>query len=131
MGKFYLNKVILVGDVCTDVNYSVTREGTSKAYFTLAVARDYDKNVKDFIPITAFNHIAEFATDHLLKGASVCIEGSIRLYTVSSPKGTKYYTNVLADTIDIVTRKMPPKEQTGQQLPIDPLFGNDDDDLPF
>ena len=128
MGKFYLNKVMLAGDVCTDVTYSVTQNGQSKAQFTLAVARDYDKNVKDFVFVNAFNHIAEFATDNLIKGASVFVEGSIRIRAVPNPQGTKYYTSVLADAIDIINRpNTPPVNQMPtEQPPID-----DDDDLPF
>lgn len=70
-----LNKVLLVGLVCREVEFRKTSGGKSVCGFGLAV-----KSLNDscyFANITAWEKTADFCRDHLRKGSLVLVEGCL------------------------------------------------------
>lgn len=83
-----MNKVFLMGRLTKDVEMRYTQTGKNVATFVLAVNRQVGKDAPadapkaDFIPIVAWNKIADVAGNYLSKGRQVLIEG---IYTVRRP----------------------------------------------
>jgi len=76
-----MNKVILMGRLTKDpeVRY-INNNNTAVCNFTLAVDRKFQKET-DFIPIVAWNKLAEFCSKYFTKGMRVAIVGSIQTRT--------------------------------------------------
>lgn len=87
-----MNKVILMGRLTKDpeVRY-INNNNTAVCNFTLAVDRKFQKET-DFIPIVAWNKLAEFCGKYFTKGMRVAIVGSIQTRTWDDKKGNKHYT---------------------------------------
>lgn len=98
-----MNKVILMGRLCRDVDtrYTQGEKPLAVARYTLAVDRvvkQGDEKKADFISCIAFGKNGEFAEKYLKKGTKILIEG--RIQTGSYEKdGQKVYTT------DIVIEK--------------------------
>lgn len=93
-----MNKVILMGRLTKDpeVRY-INNNNTAVCNFTLAVGRKFQKET-DFIPIVAWNKLAEFCGKYFTKGMRVAIVGSIQTRIWDDNKGNKHYaTEVLAN----------------------------------
>ena len=86
-----MNKVILMGRLTKDpeVRY-INNNNTAVCNFTLAVGRKFQKET-DFIPIVAWNKLAEFCGKYFTKGMRVAIVGSIQTRTWDDKKGNKHY----------------------------------------
>lgn len=125
-----MNKVILSGNISTDINFKTTNNGAPVARFNLAVNR---KEETDFIPITVWNQTAENVNEYCEKGSKLLVEGrlQIRDYEVDGQK--KYSTEVVADRVEFMSSKKNPYKdmsiktefEIGKQLEIT------DDDMPF
>ena len=68
-----LNKVVLQGRICKDIELKVTPNGTEVVSFTLAVERNYCKQGEerkaDFINCVAFKNTAKFLNSYFGKGS--------------------------------------------------------------
>lgn len=71
-----LNKVLLMGNACKDIELRYTGNGTAVAEFSIAVNEKYgDKETTVFINVTVWKKQAENCQKYLQKGSSVLIEG--------------------------------------------------------
>lgn len=84
-----LNKAILMGRLTADPNLSQTPNGINVATFNLAVARNYNKDITDFINIVAWRQTAEFVSKYFKKGQLVVVEGSIQTRSYEDKQGNK------------------------------------------
>lgn len=82
------NKVILIGNLCRDVQVKYTPGGTAVAELGLAVNRTwFDKAANQkkeevtFVDVTLWGRTAEVAGEYLVKGRSCMIEGRLSLDT--------------------------------------------------
>jgi single-strand DNA-binding protein len=104
-----MNKVILIGRLCNDVDVRYTDKGTAVASYRLAVDRPNKKDGKseaDFISCVAFGKTAEFAKNYLGKGLKVAIEGSVRTRNYDDKDGKKVYvTEVIAEEVHFADSK--------------------------
>lgn len=77
-----LNKVILMGRICKDLELKYTPNNTPVCAFSLAVDRDRkDANgnkVTDFLDCVAWNKTAEFMHSYMGKGQLIAIVGAIQ-----------------------------------------------------
>lgn len=77
-----LNKVILMGRICKDLELKYTPNNTPVCAFSLAVDRDRkDANgnkVTDFLDCVAWNKTAEFMRSYMCKGQLIAIVGAIQ-----------------------------------------------------
>lgn len=87
-----LNRVILIGRVVGPPELRYTTNGKAVASFRIAVdrrGRKDQENNADFIPIVAWERLAEICNEFLAKGKLVAIEGRLQTRTYETPDGQK------------------------------------------
>lgn len=87
-----LNRVILIGRVVAQPDLRYTQNGKAVANFRLAVdrrGRGDGENNADFIPIVAWERLAEICGEFLAKGKLVAIEGRLHTRTYETKDGQK------------------------------------------
>lgn len=87
-----MNKVILLGRLTKDVNYSELDSGVKVANYTLAVPIKGKKDQSDFISVTAFNEAAVFADKYFKKGKRVLVEAHLKANNYTNKEGVKVFT---------------------------------------
>ena len=104
-----MNKVILIGRLVKDPEIRYTQSGKGVASFVLAVDRRFSKEgqqTADFIPIVAWNKLAEICGDNLVKGRRISVEGRMQVRNYDAQDGTKrYVTEVIADEVEFLDSK--------------------------
>ena len=104
-----MNKVILIGRLVKDPEIRYTQSGKGVASFVLAVDRRFSKEgqqTADFIPIVAWNKLAEIVGDNLTKGRRISVEGRMQVRNYDAQDGTKrYVTEVIADEVEFLDSK--------------------------
>lgn len=104
-----MNKVILIGRLCNDVEVRHTDSGKAVASYRLAVDRQFKKEGQpeaDFINCVAFGKSGEFAGRYLSKGVKIAIDGSIRTRTYDDKDGKKVYvTEIVVDRHEFCEKK--------------------------
>ncbi len=149
-----INKVILVGRICTDLELRQTPSGASVCSFMVACNRPYTpkdggERQADFIPVVAWRTQADFVSKYFAKGNAIGIEGSLQSRSYQDKEGNKRTSyDVNAERITFVESKSSaqaapsqPKPNNYNPAPAQPsTFANgsmedfatiDDDDLPF
>lgn len=99
-----LNKCVLIGRLCADVELRYTQGGIAVANFTLAVDRGFKsqdgEKQTDFIPIVVWRTQAENCAKYLAKGRLVAVAGRIETGSYEAQDGSRRYTtDVVADEI--------------------------------
>ena len=80
-----MTKVILAGRLARDPEMRYTTSGKAVASFSLAVNRRFGRNAgdqqqtADFIPIIAWEKLAEICGNNLIKGSQVLVEGRMQV----------------------------------------------------
>jgi single-strand DNA-binding protein len=96
-----MNKVILIGRLCNDVELRRTNSGKAVASYRIAVDRQFKQEGQpeaDFLNCVAFGSNGEFAEKHLAKGTKIAIEGKIQTRTYDDKDGKKVYvTEIIVD----------------------------------
>lgn len=108
-----MNKVMLIGRMCSDPELRQTQSGVASCLFTVAVNRKFaDKNTgerqADFIRCQAWRQTAEFVSRYFNKGKLIALEGSLRTgsYTDKNHSDvTHYTTDVYVDNVEFVGGK--------------------------
>lgn len=135
-----MNKTILIGRICKDIELKATTSGKSVVTFTLAVNRDYknaDGNYDaDFINCVAFGQQAETIGKYVNKGDKFGVIGKLNTRTYDKKDGSKVYvTEVMVDSFEFLeSRKDKPAEISGYSTANTDDFADismPDDDLPF
>ena len=142
-----MNKIIITGNLCKDIDLMYTPSNIAVVQNTVAVRNDY-KNVNgehdsEFINIVVWRQSAEFLSKYAAKGSMVLVEGRLTNRSYDKQDGTKgYITEVVAEKIELLNS--PAKSGNNEQKPDEKIveqndpfkdFGNEvqlsDDDLPF
>ena len=105
-----MNKIILVGNVCNEIEIRYTSNNTPVASFTIAVNRNHTKEdgnkEADFINIVAWNKKAELIHQYLKKGDRVGIGGRLQARKYQNERGeNRYVTEVVADEVEFLNSK--------------------------
>lgn len=126
-----MNKFIVSGNITKEVDIQFSKQGKAYAKFTVAVKRPFKKDETDFFNVTAFGKTAENVGNFLSKGSKVLVEGQVNI----DNKDGKYYTNVLADSVEFLDSKKKEESTRYTADPSDPFQNStpipNDDDLPF
>ena len=138
-----INKVVLVDRLAKDVEVRKTQSNLSVVTFTVAVNRKY-KNANgdydaDFINCVAWRQSADFLGQYALKGDIVAVEGSMQVRSFDSDKGKMYITEVVAESVQLITERKEKKEEKKEDIVIpvtrevntDHVIDPKDLDLPF
>ena len=132
-----MNKVILIGRLCSDPEVSITNGGLTIARYRLAVNRERRKDGEqdaDFLNIVVFGKGAEFAQNFLHKGMKIAVEGHIQTGSYEKDGVKRYTTDIIAERQEFVESK------SAGNAPVltSPSTGFEegfqqvtDDDLPF
>ena len=108
------NKVILIGNMCSDPELKQSQSGVSVCSFSIAVNRKYNKegnNEVDFITVVAWRTHAEFIARYFKKGKPILVCGQLQTRTWTDKQGNKRYaTEVVADEVSFVGNNESPTE---------------------
>ena len=150
-----MNKVILSGNICKDIEIKYTQNNVAVVQNTIAVKNNYKNANGDydsqFINFVAWKQTAEFLNNYASKGSKILIEGNIRNRSYEKQDGTKaYITEVIVEKVELnssnnnrqVEAKPVPEERTkdlrddifkefGEQIEMENKYGIDENDLPF
>lgn len=138
-----MNKVIISGRLARDPEMRYTTSGKAIASFNLAVNRRRsanDQQTADFIPIVAWEKLAEICGNNLVKGSQILVEGRMQVRSYEGQDGTKrYVTEVVANEIEFMGSKQQRESSGGSFTPVESapptgVFGGmtvNDDDIPF
>lgn len=139
-----MNKVVLIGNLASDLESRTTSSGIAHCTFRLAVQRKFANangvREADFLPVVCWRQTAELCKKYLLKGSKVAIEGSIQTRSYDAQDGTKrYVTEIIAESVEFLTRReesSAPASANNVVKQAQETFGEgfvevDDDALPF
>lgn len=124
-----MNKFIGVGRLCQDVEVRYTQSGKCVSNFTIAINRPKTQDGKqeaDFIPVVAWNKLAETCGNYIGKGSKVLVEGRVQVRSYEANDGTKKrVTEVIAESVEFLDSKKNSDLLSG--------FGKDviDEEVPF
>jgi len=139
-----INNVVLVGRLTRDPELRKTQSGVSVVNFTLAVNRTFTdqsgERQADFINCVVWRNQADNLARYMRQGSLIGVEGRIQTSSFESEQGTRYVTEVLANSIQFLESKSQTQQQPQQQSQSS--NNNDDyydvsqdiitdDDLPF
>jgi single-strand DNA-binding protein len=98
-----LNRIVLIGRLCTDPELKYTASGIAVATFRIAVDRRPNaqgEKETDFISIVAWRQSAEFASSYLTKGRLISVDGRLQTRSWVAQDGTRRYSfEVVADDL--------------------------------
>jgi single-strand DNA-binding protein len=103
-----MNQVVLVGRLAQDPEVRYTKTGKAVASFTVAVNRNSfstqrdpnEKDPADFIPIVAWDKLAEMCGNNLAKGTRVLVQGRLQVRSYETQDGQKRrVSEVVADLV--------------------------------
>lgn len=105
-----MNKVMLIGRLTRDPELKYTSTGRAVSTFILAVDRDFTnqqgEREADFIPIVAWNKLAETIAHNLSKGRLIAVEGRLQVRNYEDKDGVRrYVTEVIADKMQFLDKK--------------------------
>lgn len=94
-----INKVILMGRLTADPEFSQTTSGISSCRFSVAVDRSYKsangEKQTDFIRCQSWRQTAEFVSRYFSKGKMIVIEGSLQNNNYTDANSVKHYSFVV------------------------------------
>ena len=147
-----MNKIILSGNICKDVELKYTTNNIAVLMNTIAVRNDYKnkegKYDSQFINFVAYRNNAEYLSKYTSKGSKILLEGKWNNRNYKKQDGSTAYVNeVLVERIELLTAVKAAENNQNtainlqqsaiNQQEIDP-FENfatevtiDDSDLPF
>lgn len=135
-----INKAILVGNTGKDPEIRTTTAGKKVATFSLATtekrkdASGQLQSVTSWHNIVAWSPLAEVAESYVKKGQLLYIDGRINYRTYESGGVTKYITEIIANTMQMLGAKktediaVRPEPQASAKSEAQ---SQPDDDLPF
>lgn len=146
-----MNKAILIGNICTDIQLRYTQSNMSVATFSLALNRPKKQDgtqEADFPNIVVWGKQAENINKYLKKGSKLALEGRIQTRTYDAQDGSKrYITEVIAENVQFLdskkegqatgnnvsttTTQPDPYREMGKQVSMDDYPTIDENDLPF
>ena len=103
-----MNKVILIGRLCADVELRRTNSGKAVASYRLAVDRQFKTEGQpeaDFLNCVAWGNNGEFAGKYLHKGMKIAIEGRIQTRTYDKDGAKVYVTEIIVDHHEFCEKK--------------------------
>jgi single-strand DNA-binding protein len=100
-----VNKVILVGRLTRDPEVRTTNSGKFVTTFTLAVNRFGQNDTADFVPIVAWDKLAEICGNSVTKGQRVLVDGRLQIRAYEKDGQKRWMTEVIAQSIEFLERK--------------------------
>jgi single-strand DNA-binding protein len=114
-----LNRVQLIGRLGKDPESRFTPNGKQVSHFSLAVRNRWKlatgeaKESTEWVNIEAWGRLGEICQQYLHKGSLVYLEGRLKTDKYEDKGETKYYTKVVALSMQMLDRK-PEDEPVGE-----------------
>lgn len=129
-----MNKCVITGRLCRDIELNTLPSGSIKAKFTVAVDRRKADGGADFIICSAWGKTAELMNQYTHKGDKVGIIGRISTGEYTGKDGIKRFsTEIIAEDVEFLQGK-----RVDGQAPTQPkanewqdVSASDDDELPW
>lgn len=114
-----MNKVIFMGRLVADPEFSQTQSGKSVCKFRIAVDRAFQKDSQekqsDFFHLVSFGKTAELVSKYFVKGKPIIVEGRIQNNNYTDKDGAQHYQDqIIADNVSF-TLNDPTRTQQPQQ----------------
>lgn len=130
-----MNLVIIVGRLTRDPETRYTQTGKAVTNITVAVDDGFGENKKTiFVPVVAWDKLAEVVANNLQKGRRVLVEGRLQISNYEKDGQKHIKTDVVAQNVEFLDSK----QQSGQTTtpPESPMdgFGQQvfsEQDIPF
>ncbi len=112
-----LNRVQLMGHLGKDPEGKFTPTGKRVAHFSVAISNRWKskegeaKEYTEWVNIEAWGRLGEVCQEYLKKGSLVFVEGRLKTDKYEDKGETKYYTKVVALSMQMLDRK-PNEEPT-------------------
>lgn len=93
-----LNRAIMMGRLCADLELKHTQTQVAVCSFRIAVDRDYSKNGEketDFFDVVAWRATAEFICKYFTKGRMIVVDGRMQTRSWTDKEGNKRVTTEL------------------------------------
>lgn len=143
-----LNKCMFIGNVTKDIDLRYLPNGDAVANLSIACNESYkDKSgVKqetvEFVNVVAFRKLAEIIGEYVKKGSPIYIEGKMRTRSWEKDGVTRYTTEIIADSMQMLGGKADGEHGSSQRqdtpsndqdnAPSAPSnFDDFDDDIPY
>lgn len=98
-----MNKIIVTGRICNDLELRYTKDSKEYCGFNLAVPRD--KEHTDFIKIATFGGTAKLITEYCKKGDKILVEGAISSSQYEKDGHKVYDVSIVANRIEFLEQK--------------------------
>ena len=101
------NRVVLIGRLTRDPEFSYAQTGTVVCKCSIAVDREFSKNNEDdFIQLGALAKTAETMNNFLKKGSLILVEGSLNIDKYDDRDGNKKtFTKVVVNRFNFMEKK--------------------------
>lgn len=119
-----LNRVQLIGRLGKDPETRYTPHGSKVCQFSLAVDRRWKgangetKSVTDWFNIETWGKLAEICQQYLGKGRLVFIEGRLQTDRYEHEGEARYFTKVVAATMQMLDRKPGESADSAEDEPL-------------
>ena len=105
-----MNKVILIGNIASDVEVKQTNGGVSVCSFRLAVQRKFANaqvaKEADFFSVVVWRQLAELCGKYCAKGKKVAVVGELQNRSYDAKDGSKrFLTEIIADEVEFLGGK--------------------------
>ena len=118
-----LNRVQLIGRLGRDPETRFIPTGRKVCTFSLAVNRRWKskegetREATDWFNVEAWGRLGEICQDYLNKGSLVYVEGRLQTDRYEHEGETRYFTKVIAGTMQILDRKVEADEEPEVEEP--------------
>lgn len=142
-----MNKIILSGNICKDIELKYTANNVAVLMNTIAVRNDYKnkdgKYDSQFINFVAYRNNAEYLSKYTSKGSKIVLEGKWNNRNYKKQDGsTVYVSEMIVERVELLssvttTKPAENKSDGSEKNAEDPFkeFGEEiiinDSDLPF
>lgn len=106
-----LNRVQLIGNLGRDPETKFTPTGKKVCHFSIAVSNRWKdksgemKETTEWVNIEAWGRLGEVCQEYLKKGSLIFLEGRLKTDKYDSNGEAKYFTKVVAQTLQFLDRK--------------------------
>ena len=127
-----MNKVILMGNLCRDVDVKYTQANNAMVGTTAIAVQKNTKNKdgkydSDFISLIFWGKTCEFASKYFKKGSKALVEGRIQTRSYDDKERKKVYvTEVVVENIEFCGSKNVDNSEKENSI-----FGNAEEEIPF
>lgn len=129
-----VNKAILIGRITRDPEVKHLDGGNVVANFSIATGEKYKNKSgemvesEEFHNIVAWKHLALLAEKWFHKGQLLYVEGKISTRKWEKDGVTRYTTEIIAYTIQMLGKKDEPKKEEPKEKPKDSIEYEEDKD---